>query len=421
MSPIHFLGLVAIFSLRYIADASAYSETRSYTQEVVYESGKKLFIDTEVTDITITGEERNDIVAVAEVEVSHKDAKRVTALFDRISLVPETDARGHHLRLQILTGKDLQDIESGVSRSAVLHVLIPTGQSLQVNNTFGDVTVEKAENGVRIVNQHGRVAVRQCKDEVDVKNLFGAIEIADIDGRVLVVNGHGNVSLQNVKGDASVNNQFKPIHVEHVSGSLKVRSAQCEIKVKKIGGHCDITSDFKPVSIQQVDGSLKLWAPISQIKVNKIGEDCEVFSSFGSVVVDHVGGNISVNGPNSKVEVADVEGDTNVRTAFNSVVVKRTSGSIVVEGGSSSIEVSEIKVLPPEGQIKLKTTGKPITLFLPPDANVRIFVPRHSGQINSSFPVNRIDGADKDGPIDAGEANTKVQLWTDQDITIKSK
>jgi hypothetical protein len=103
------------------------------------------------------------------------------------------------------------------------------------------------------------------------------------------------------------------------------------------------------------------------------------------------------------------------------VILKNTSGSIDVHGDSSPIEVSRIEKLPAGSRINLFTTYKPVTLYLPASAAVKIFARTQYGKIRSDFPGYLNDEEGKAVQMEQGNGNTLVRIETSADITLRKE
>ena len=188
---------------------------------------------------------------------------------------------------------------------------------------------------------------------------------------------------------------------------------------RDIRGDVIITSSYKDIIAERIDGKLEIRTGSGSVTVKYAKKDVNIVSTYKAIQVSHVQGSLTVDGGSCSVVAEDVKGDVKISNSYKYVVVKGTSGSIVVMGESSPIEVSQIKSIPANGEIELRTTYKPVTIHIPKDANVSISAQTEYGKIRSDFPVYLSDDDNKDIKIEMGKSTIPVTIKTSKDINIR--
>ena len=117
---------------------------------------------------------------------------------------------------------------------------IPTGSSVQMSTTNGNIKLGGSYGDVEVEAVNGQVTVDRAGD-VKLETVNGAVKIADASGRV---------SLQTVSGDAEVtmSSPAPRLQYETTSGSLKWRGTcgkGCRIDAETFSGDIDLQLDKK--------------------------------------------------------------------------------------------------------------------------------------------------------------------------------
>ena len=114
--------------------------------------GKLLRVDRSQAEVTVTGWDKNEIAVEATVEVGNSDPEFVKEFLDNTTMTLEPEGAGFVLRLtspldrkkgEANIFKKLADaMRSGrweISYAARIGIRVPAGQSLEVDNHFGNV------------------------------------------------------------------------------------------------------------------------------------------------------------------------------------------------------------------------------------------------------------------------------------------
>ncbi|MGH7454655.1 MAG: hypothetical protein ACRENG_25090, partial [bacterium] len=266
------LLLILTFSagLAAAGERARVTERRTYSQRIASVPGKTLYIDMSQADIIVTGQEQNEIVAEATVELSKADPDLVKEFFASTQLVLEPYRQGFRATLKTPRDK-YQRSDSGFRRmmnllfdrnadgfsmSTALRVQVPASQALVVENQYGDITVESVNGTLQIENTSGEVAVEGCQGSLDLQNNYAAVEIRDFQGAVTVRNSSGAVTVANITGDARVDNSYKPVSFQKIGGTLSINGQSSEVSGTGVSGDCLITSSYKPISVSGIGGKL---------------------------------------------------------------------------------------------------------------------------------------------------------------------
>lgn len=186
------------------------------------------------------------------------------------------------------------------------------GGNLTVKNSFGDIEVTGVEGNATINNSNGHIFVKNANKNVDVKNSFGGIEIQAAGGNVKAANSNGRIYIEDPFGDVYAHNSFGEIYVINPSKLIDLESNNGLVRLetsKLIENNVSIKNNF---------GGIKLDIPKTQTGKMKMS------TSFGNIKSNM---NLNINKETSKASVDQILGDEKV--VFD---VKTSNGNIDING-----------------------------------------------------------------------------------------
>lgn len=194
-----YLGLLALqeeyrwtFSVPFkdgVNQETAYVETKTINESITYQN--QLTIKNHVGNISIVGEDTNEITVLAEVEVISNDPKRTTALVEQTRLIVENNA------------------------STSIMAVLPTLEDEE--QVFVDLTVTVPQQIVAIIDAKcGTIQMENLAGEIEAKTGLGNIVIKDYTGNAMFNSDSGDISVKNAQftEDLQVYSGLGDVHVQ---------------------------------------------------------------------------------------------------------------------------------------------------------------------------------------------------------------
>ncbi len=448
-------------------------QTKNLTAGPVPAAGKTLRIDSTMGHLTVTAWEKNEISAEATVEVGDSDAEFLKKFLAETTMTIEAEAGGLVLRLvspmtrkwgQTDGSQRHRDAPWGgrrnLSFAARIAVRVPAKQSLDVSNSFGNLTVSGITGKLDLRDESGQVRVEGGGGELALANSFAEVRVTDFKGPIDVRSESGAVLVERIGGRADIRASFQEVRFAKIGGPLAVTAESALVAGSDVAGDCRISSSFQKIDVRGVRGRLEIKGESTPVTVRDVDLDVVIGSSFGDVSVTGVGGSVEVRSESAKVTVADVKKDAaihtsfqaiearrvggglkvegesaavlaediggavDVRSTFGAIVLRRTSGSIAIATESASVEIAEIKTLPAGSLVDVRTSFGPIRITLPAATEIQGMARAGFGKIVTDFPVTLADPSRLDGQVvnfGSGKGGVTLKLETTGDITVKKQ
>ena len=206
-------------------------------------------------------------------------------------------------------------------------------------------------------------------------------------GSLVIRGSSSSVVVKRVEQDVYVRTSYNPVTVEHVAGKLDIDGSSCSVVVRQISGDTKVVNSYNPVTAEDIAGNLDIRGSSSSVTVERIEQNATIRTSYNPIVAEEIGGDLRIDGNSCSVLVEGIEGDATIANSHNYVVVKGSAGALAINGHNSPIEVSNVAALPATGRVELFTTGKPVELHIPADADVEARLQTKRGKIRSDFPL----------------------------------
>ena len=163
---------------------------------------------------------------------------------------------------------------SNKSRPSIsLHVRVPDGLSIRINDFRGEVIIDHLEA------------------DISLETGAGLVEIADLDGDLKLKDGSGEIVVDGVTGDVEINDGSGNMDIKNIGGQLTIQDGSGNINVRTVGKQLDIT-----------DGS-------GNIRVIDLKADGDITDGSGEIDVRSVAGNLSLTDGSGSIDVVSVEKD----------------------------------------------------------------------------------------------------------------
>jgi len=233
--------------------------------------------------------------------------------------------------------------------SIALQMEIPPDYPLQVDNSFGDVSIRGLTKGLKAKTSHGVLKIDDCCGDLFLSNRGGEVSVQMGDGDLHVETSFGPIVVRQVRGDVFASNKFGPVSIVEVSGSVQVENSAAPIEIADIGGEVTVNNHLGHVTVRRVAGDLK------------------------------------VGNTGSPVRIADVQGETHVENSRGEIWAEKLFGNTVIlcQKGDVDLVLDEIR----QNRYRLDTSFGIVRLNLPPRPSALISAETICGTIDSDFPL----------------------------------
>src|SRR5271165_3348863 len=255
--------------------------TRDFDKTLSMSSGQRLRIVHRLGNVRVRTQAKGELSIHAVIRVSASNETEAKRFAESIHI--EVEPSGNEVLIETHYPKQERSTWfRNISYSARYDILMPETSPLEINNSFGAVSVSDAKAGADIRNSHGKLEFRNGRGPVRLENAFAPVEVTGNAGELTLTNTNGNVEIRDVSGAIRVKDRFATVVVSHTGGGT-------------------INNGNGSVEVSQIDGDLR------------------VTTSFAGVHAENIKGNLTVNNQNGKVTAVGVSGSASIETSFASV------------------------------------------------------------------------------------------------------
>ena len=242
---------------------------------------KELRIVGIISDVEVTGEDRQDVESTVHVESNGYDEAEAREHVKQSKLVADRAASALILRMDFPRGGRQRGVLK-VKAPSRLQIRVEGSASLKVSNV----------SGLEVEGTRGDGTFRQIPGKVDISHRGGEIEIEDV-GAVEFVGRSGTLKLAEVKGDTSIRmEQGGEVSASRLHGAVDVEGRNCDI------GLDDLSTAKGPVRVNINGGSLKVKGLKSDTRIDSRNAEIEVaMAAPASVAIYSNGERVSLTPP----------------------------------------------------------------------------------------------------------------------------
>lgn len=271
-----------------------------------------------------------------------------------------------------------------------------TKGNVDVSNNFGDVTFENIEGGLTVQTNSGEVnaaSITAGNENIDLHSDFGAVILKKAGGKDISLDSNsGNITLSEVraKGELTASTDFGNVKFDNgsaASSDYTTKSGEIELTSVNVSGQLKVTNEFGTLTLE---------------KVNAKGYDIDM--SSGSINLDGVQGEVKAHTKFGNITV------TNAKNAILDLFTQ--SGTVEFEGTLG------------EGPHEIHSDFGGIEITIPSDSALNVDLGTEFGKVKSDIPISIVltDDLSKShwvGTTNDGGSVFKVSTKSG-DITIKA-
>lgn len=369
-----------------------------------------LIVANDAGEVTVTGADV-DTIQVDVVKTAYDSTKaRADEEVKTVEYTVEQDGNNITIKYEIPKSVNFSNKVNTVD----FVITVPNETSVDVDTSFGDVSVTNTKGNVKISDNFGDVSlenieggltVRTNSGEVNATSITTGSEVIDLHsdfgdvilkkaggGDITLDSNSGNVTLSEVraKGDLTASTDFGNVEFDNGSSaslSINTKSGKIELTSVNVNGQLAVTDEFGDLTLEKVNAK--------------------------SFDIDMSSGSIEIDGAQGSVKAHTKFGNITLTNAKNVTLDLLTqSGTIDFEGTLG------------EGPHTLHSDFGSIDIALPADTALNVDLETNFGKVKSDIPISiLLTGELTDshwvGTTNDGGSEFKVSTKSG-DITIKA-
>ena len=339
--------------------------------------GSKLYVETSLGSITITGGDVTECSVIAEI-------------CGRAPTEEEAQLLAEQVTIELETVGDTLTVKADKP---------PSRNNRSVSISY-DITIPKQTN-------------------IECASSYGAIEIVNIKGQTSGKTSSGSIEAQNIEGSTNLDTSYGSVNCRNITGSnITVKSSSGSITAEIIKGPAQLTTSYGSITCTDIsDGDLKLKTSSGKIRLSNASfGDCDAHTSYGSIVSNDLNGKlIKLHSGSGSINVTDSSADTtNLSTSYGRITCRQiTTNEITAKSGSGNLDIACSDSTPDEIVADLVTSYGNIDFTAPQNFTGQVDLSTSYGSIRTNRPITisgQISKKKLKGTI--GEGNGKLHLQT---------
>lgn len=320
-----------------------YKYDSKFTKDYILESSGKDGIDVTNSfgNVEVYSSSSDKVEINAEINFKHNDEKLAEEISNKIINIDDSDRT-----IRIVSNIDrLQQERDKIGDISVsYYIKVPKSMMVDVENKFGNVTIDGIDKDANILNSHGNVEARSLGGKLSVENSFGNVDTDKINENVIVNNKHGNINIDNIEGDLTLRNAFGNIEAMNINGSVEIENSHDSILVQKVSKDVKIKGKYGNIETKNVKGKLTIENSNGNITVDKIDDEVNVANRFGNTDISEVSKSLRIVSKNGNINYSTshpIEKGIDIDNEFGDINIdlpstQKGSFNIVTEYGNIS-------------------------------------------------------------------------------------
>ncbi|MFQ5738509.1 MAG: DUF4097 family beta strand repeat-containing protein [Acidobacteriota bacterium] len=347
-------------------------------------------------DVSVEGGAGDSLGITLEKVVFESSRAKAEKIADQITLTTSTRSN----TLQVGTNRKDLSSRQGSFKSHI-RLLVPKRFSVKVSNKHGNVRLRQLEARCEVDNSDGEVIVERITGEVQIKNSYrksearditgdlkiegrrGPVEIEDVSGNVQVSTDYDQIVARRIGGKVVASNRFGKVLLETVAGTVDVTSPGSEVTVSDVQRTVTIRNSHKTVTAQRLREGLELESRYGRVRLSQIAGPVTIQASHTDISAQELQSGATVTARGSRVALSEIDGPFSVVTSLQRVTIRQFSGT-----GQVQNEYGEIVLeadAPLEGPLTVANKNGRITLSLPAQSTFTLSAQAPGGKIVSDF------------------------------------
>ncbi len=189
----------------------------------------KIVIGSEKADISVQAWSKAEIKVTIGLSASQSEKSVTLEDLEKVELVADKEKKTFYLRDFVLLKDKGKKPESNLK--ARYTVYVPAGMSLEIENSFGVVTLKDLTGAINLKAKFCRVNMSGLSGKINLNTRFGNVEAYDLSGSLEVSSNHTGIVLGQVGGDIRLNTEYGSLQLKPTPklSSLDIRSKKTNI------------------------------------------------------------------------------------------------------------------------------------------------------------------------------------------------
>ena len=287
--------------------------SRDFQKTVTLAAGQFLRVENKFGEVRVHGESGREVKISAIIRVQAGSREEAEAYSQKIQIEVEQSGGGLRVRTVATEDRSWNLGKRRLSYSVNYDIAMPSEAPLEVQNSFGNSTV----NGVRarsvIDNNHGSLTARDI-GPTRLTNSFGSIELAGASGDVAITDNNGNIDARDIKGSLDLRNRFGNITVQNVHGEVTIAGGNGNVLLSD-SGTSTISTSFGNAGVRNIRGDLTLRDNNGNIEVSTVSGSATLANGYGGITISDVKGRVDCITNNGRVKGSGLGGAIAVRNS----------------------------------------------------------------------------------------------------------
>lgn len=233
---------------------------------------RRLIVENRAGELTIVGEDRNDVLITAQVTVDSDNER-------------SGRARLTEVHLPIASTKDALVIgppDFPKDEPPLVHVLRHLGITHGTQIAIRVAVPTKVT--VRAIQRAGSLRVSGLHAPCDIEVFAGSAHVEDMGSHVRVATRLGSTTLLDIRGDVAVDSRAGRVQADRISGALQVTARRGTVIARSIGGALDIDARGGKVVAEEVSGPARVRTRAGSVEWRgKVNAPVDIESRAGSL------------------------------------------------------------------------------------------------------------------------------------------
>jgi Toastrack DUF4097 len=175
---------------------------------------------------------------------------------------------------------------------------------------------------------------------VKVRNEHGLVEVRDA-ALADVTTSYAGIRVERVSGAATLSDRHGDVSASDVQGALSLESRYGDVTLTGVTGPASLDVEHGDVTVKDV-ASLKLVQRYGDLSAERIGGSLEVSGEHAGVSADGVSGSVEVETSYRSVQIANVKGDARVKTKHGAIKASDLGGALHAESEYEDVEARRV-------------------------------------------------------------------------------
>jgi hypothetical protein len=264
-------------------------------------SGNTLNIDNSFGHVKIITWDKNEIQVDIHIEASSNEEKNAIKTFESIDVTDRQSGNNIYFKTTTDKGKsknyNCNNCHTTMSIDYEIH--LPAGNSLDIENSFGDIVIPDYSGAVSLVSKFGNLTAGSLSNVDDIQVEFGKAKIKNLTNAKAVFK-FSKIELDNITGSNTLKFEFcsaSKVILDNDATAVNISESYSTLNIKpaaNFSASYDITTSFgsfknrSNTAIERTDKEPDYGADMDKAYSGKSGSGTakvKIKSSFGKIIL----------------------------------------------------------------------------------------------------------------------------------------